>query len=115
MHGNARQPVGFGRVAAPRAAARDVPPVSEWAAFTDTANEARHALETLLARRSIRRRLGAMTKPGADGGPSWFERLCEGHHRKDLDPLDRLQWMLPSAILDLAIRLAGAHRTEAHQ
>ena len=115
MRDKSRQHVDSWSGAAPAGAARNVPPVSEWAAFTDTANEARHALERLLARRPIRRLLGAMTTPGAHGAPSWFERLCEGHHRKDLDPLDRLQWMLPSAIIDLAIRLAGAHRTEAHQ
>jgi radical SAM protein with 4Fe4S-binding SPASM domain len=84
------------------------PPVSEWATFTNSGDEARHTLETVLANRLVRRLLGAMTRPGGDGGPSWFERLSEHYHDGSLDPLDRVKWMLPSALIDLAIRLGHA-------
>ena len=85
-----------------------MPAVSEWAKFPDSGNETRHTLETLLANRVVRRLLGAMTRPGRAGGPSWFERLCEHYHDGNRDPLERARWMLPSAAIDLAIRLAHA-------
>ena len=83
-------------------------PVSEWATFTNSGDEARHTLETVLANRLVRRLLGAMTKPGRAGRPSWFERLSASYHDGSLDPLDRVKWMLPGALIDLAIRLGHA-------
>lgn len=65
-----------------------------------------HVLEDLLARPDLRKLLGWISS-SQNGGPSFFERLCENYDRPGLPWRERWKWLPPSLLIDLALKRAG--------
>ena len=71
--------------------------------------QARHILEDILARKSVRRLLALATRMDSTG-KCFFERVCENYNNGALSGFARWKWRIPELLIDYALKRAKLDR-----